>query len=100
MVSDIVLLKELPEYIRNSVSAYVGCISGAILKKEYINAIKEAGFQKVKIVDETTFPVELMVNDSTAQVLMKKNDVTLEKLKEIGITVVSIKVEGKKESVR
>jgi SAM-dependent methyltransferase len=94
MVSDIVLLKELPEYIRNSVSAYVGCISGAILKDKYIDAIKEAGFQKVRIVDETMFPVELMVNDTTAQALVKKKNITPEKLKEIGTTVVSIKVEG------
>jgi ubiquinone/menaquinone biosynthesis C-methylase UbiE len=96
MVSDIVLLKELPGYIRNSVSAYVGCISGAILKDKYIEAIKEAGFQKVRIVDETMFPVELMVNDTTTQALIKKKGITPEKLNEIGTTVVSIKVEGRK----
>ncbi len=30
MVSDIVLKKDLPKYIQESVSAYVGCLSGAI----------------------------------------------------------------------
>ena len=32
MVSDIVLTKELPEAIKNSITAYVGCVSGAMLK--------------------------------------------------------------------
>jgi len=31
MVSDIVLLKKLPEFIRESVNAYVGGISGALM---------------------------------------------------------------------
>ena len=44
MVSDIVLLKELPEEIKNSVAAYVGCIAGATTKKEYLEAIQAAGF--------------------------------------------------------
>ncbi|GAH03871.1 unnamed protein product, partial [marine sediment metagenome] len=44
MVSDIVLTKELPDFIKNNVSAYVGCISGAIVKYDYLNAIKKAGF--------------------------------------------------------
>jgi arsenite methyltransferase len=32
MISDIVLLKELPAFIKNSVEAYIGCVSGAMLK--------------------------------------------------------------------
>lgn len=42
-VSDIVLLAELPEKIKNDVSAYVGCISGASLMGEYIRLALEAG---------------------------------------------------------
>jgi hypothetical protein len=47
-------------------------------------------------VDETSFPVELMLNDSEARALIKKTKITPEKLKEIGTRVVSIKVKGKK----
>jgi arsenite methyltransferase len=32
VVSDIVLLKELPHAVKQSVAAYVGCLSGAIMK--------------------------------------------------------------------
>jgi hypothetical protein len=96
MVSDIVLLQELPQFIKNSVAGYVGCISGAILKEKYLDVIQQAGFHEVIVVDETSFPVELMLNDSEAQVLIKKTKITPEKLKEIGTRVVSIKVKGKK----
>ena len=96
MVSDIVLLQELPQFIKNSVAGYVGCISGAILKEKYLEAVQHAGFQEVKILDETSFPVEFMLNDLEAQALIEKTKITLEKLKEIGTRVVSIKVKGKK----
>ena len=43
MVSDIVLLKELPDFIKNSIEAYIGCLSGAIMRDEYIGAIEAAG---------------------------------------------------------
>lgn len=96
MVSDIVLLKELPTFIKNSVAGYVGCISGAILKDTYIDLIKKTGFQKVKIVDETCFPVELMLNDEEAQMLIQKTKIKKERLQQIGERVVSIKIEGTK----
>lgn len=97
MVSDIVLLKELPEAIKNSIAGYVGCISGAILKEQYVRIIKQAGFQKIKIIDETSLPVEFLIDDSEAKAIIKKTKMSQEKLKEIGTRVVSIKVEGKKQ---
>ncbi len=96
MVSDIVLIKELPDFIRNSVEAYVGCISGAIMKREYIGAIRGAGFREVKVIDETSFPIEYMANDPTAKAIIDKMDAPRGKLEEIGNSVVSINVQGKK----
>jgi arsenite methyltransferase len=96
MVSDIVLLQELPDFIKNSAAGYVGCISGAILKKKYLDLIRHAGFQGINVVDETSFPVDLLLSDSEAKVLIKKTKITKEKLRDIGTQVVSIKVEGKK----
>ncbi|HWR15095.1 MAG TPA: arsenite methyltransferase [Terriglobales bacterium] len=48
-VSDIVLLAELPETIKNDVSAYVGCISGALPMGEYVREAHEAGLSDVTI---------------------------------------------------
>lgn len=58
MVSDIVLLRELPEAVKKSIEAYVGCLAGAVMKDEYLGAISKAGFQDVKIVGQTPFPVK------------------------------------------
>ena len=58
MVSDIVLLRELPDAVRKSMEAYVACVAGASLKDEYLEAIRGAGFQDVRIAEETTYAVD------------------------------------------
>jgi SAM-dependent methyltransferase len=42
-ISDIALLKELPEKIRESIEAYVGCVGGAILVKDYKKIVRASG---------------------------------------------------------
>jgi len=54
MVSDIVLLQELPESIKNSVEAYVGCVAGASRKEDYLATVAAAGFQEVETVSEVS----------------------------------------------
>lgn len=53
MVSDVVLLKPLPEEIKNNKELLVGCISGAILKQEYLKKLEKAGFTDIAIHKET-----------------------------------------------
>jgi SAM-dependent methyltransferase len=97
MVSDIVLQKDLPEYIKNSVRAYVGCLSGALLKEQYIDTIKAAGFGDVKIVDEKSFPVDDMLNDPTAKVIIKSALKPVEDIaRDVAGSVLSIKVSAVK----
>jgi SAM-dependent methyltransferase len=48
-VSDIVLLKTLPEALLRDVSAYVGCISGASLLTDYLSTALAAGLQELSI---------------------------------------------------
>lgn len=94
MVSDIVLLKELPEFIRNSIAAYVGCISGALLKAKYLDTITGAGFQQVEVLEEAIFPIDHLANDPTAQVVIKKLNLPEEEIKDTANSVASIKVRG------
>jgi len=96
MVSDIVLLRELPDFIKNSIDAYIGCISGAIRKDEYIEAVEEAGFQEVRIIDETPFPIEYVINDPAAKAIIEKLKVPLGIIKGVIGSVISIKVRGVK----
>ena len=92
MISDIVLLKELPDSIRNSVEAYIGCLSGAIMKGKYVEAIEAAGFRDVKIIDETPFPVDLMANDPTGKTIIENSQISAADLKDMANSVVSVKV--------
>ena len=66
MVSDIVLLKTLPDEVRNSVGAYVSCIAGAALKEEYIEAMETAGFKDIEIMGETPMAFEYLASTSAA----------------------------------
>jgi len=99
MISDIVLLKELPDVIKRNVEAYVSCLSGAIMKDEYIEMIEEAGFPEVKIIEETHFPTEYMVNDRAAKAIVENSNIPIEKVKEIANMISSIKVYGEKPRI-
>ena len=48
-VSDIVTDGELPESIRKSLSAWAGCVAGAVDAKEYIAMMESVGFTDVSI---------------------------------------------------
>ena len=96
MVSDIVLLQELPEEIRNSVAAYTACVAGAETKERYLGAIRKAGFQAIRILDETVFPTQILANDPTAREMVKNLHLSPEKAKELAQSVMSIKVSALK----
>jgi len=96
MVSDIVLLRELPDAIKESVSAYVGCLAGAMMKDQYIGAIESAGFARVEITEEKNFPIKLMANDPTAKAVIENMDIPREKLADVAEAAVSISVRAVK----
>ena len=96
MVSDLVLLKELPGKIKESIEAYVGCLAGASMKDKYIGYIKEAGFQDVKIISQVNYPIEAMANDITAKIVKNNPGIKCEDLKGVEESVVSIKVSAVK----
>jgi len=99
MVSDIVLTKELPDNIKDNVSAYIGCISGAIIKEDYLSAIEKAGFTDVKVLDEVSFPINYIVSDDKAVII--KNDLGLDKDKvsDLQESILSIKVYALKQNI-
>jgi arsenite methyltransferase len=92
MVSDIVLTKALPEDIKNSIEAYVGCIAGASLESDYLGAIEDAGFKDIKVVEESSSFVESLVYDPTAADIMESLDLTPAKARELAGTVKSARV--------
>lgn len=51
-VSDVVLRRPLPQYLRDSVRMQAGCVAGALLKDDYLSVIRDAGFESPRIVEE------------------------------------------------
>jgi SAM-dependent methyltransferase len=96
MVSDIVLLKALPAAVQESVAAYIGCLSGASIKSDYLKAIRAAGFGQVEILEETSFPFELMANDPTAKAVVTRLKLSRASLKGIAAGILSVKVAAHK----
>ena len=55
VVSDIVLEHPLSERLKASEKLYVGCIAGALLRSDYMNAIRSAGFPKVELLADQPY---------------------------------------------
>jgi len=51
-ISDIALSRTLPEKVRDSIAAYVGCISGAVLIDEYKKVVESSGLKDVRIISK------------------------------------------------
>ena len=91
MISDMVLLKDLPEKVKTSVLAYVGCVAGADLKDEYLGKIKQAGFGQVDVVAEDHLP-EMMLEEPDVKAFVEEQKLTKKEIADISDAVVSIKV--------
>jgi SAM-dependent methyltransferase len=106
-VSDIVLLKALPDVLVRDVSAYVGCISGASLLTEYLSTAFAAGLRDLSIprIAQGEDLVKVLAPDAaccgttsccgstvTASSLKSPNDL----IHEAAAAVASIKLHGRK----
>jgi len=63
IVSDIVLLRPLPGFIRRSMALYTACIAGALTKDDYLAAVRAGGFESVEILGESAYSVDNLVAD-------------------------------------
>ncbi len=82
MVSDIVLLKELPEALKKRAHP-ASCIRGAVMKDKYIETIEHAGFQKVNTIKETHYSFEDIVNDPDAKVIVAEHNKNTQELRSV-----------------
>ncbi len=96
MVSDLALRKPLPEAVRASIDAYVACLAGALVKDEYLQAVRDAGFERVEVVSEKDFPAELVLEDSLAADVVKKLKLSPKELREHVGSVISLAVSATK----
>jgi arsenite methyltransferase len=61
-ISDIVLVGELPDDIKNAAEMYAGCVAGAIQKQQYMQFIKANGFTNITLQKEKqiTIPDDIL----------------------------------------
>jgi SAM-dependent methyltransferase len=98
LISDIVLLSPLPECVRGSVDAYTGCISGAMLKQDFVDAVKKAGFQHVEIRKEVPFSLEYVISDPSTSSPVTRRILTEDGIGGTEKSIASIHLFGRKET--
>ena len=95
-ISDVVLTRELPDFVKNSTKAYIGCLAGAIMKQEYLQIIGNVGFSDISVAAESSFPVQSLLCESRGSSAIEMPQFSPEQQKEIAESVLSIKVNARK----
>jgi len=96
LVSDIVLLKALPDAVRSSVEAYVGCIAGAAMKQDYLASIENAGFQQAEVLSAVS--AKAAFSGAVVDEAAKTTGISSGTLEEVAQTVESISVRAIKSA--
>lgn len=96
MISDIVVLRPLPDFIKEQVEAYVGCISGALLKADYLKNIATAGFSEVKVLEEKNFSESWATDAQVISDFSSRFHLSSQEVVDIAGSVVSINVFAQK----
>jgi arsenite methyltransferase len=97
MVSDIVLLKELPKAVQQDMEAYAGCIAGAEIKDRYLAMMKKAGFKEVAVLQEKTYPIDYVISEPEIKNSINRLGLTQDQVSGLANTVVSISVSASKQ---
>ncbi len=92
-ISDVVLTGELPERIIHTAEMYAGCISGAIQKEEYLNIIRELGFENITLQKEKG----ITIPDEILSTYISDDEIKLFKESNAGIYSITVYAEKKKE---
>ena len=92
LISDMVMVGDLPERVRTSVSAYIGCLAGALSRERYLALVRRAGFTRVEVLEEAPFPLSSMANDPTAQIVMGDLELTPDEVAATESAIASVRV--------
>lgn len=95
-ISDVVLTRELPDFVKNSTRAYIGCLAGAITKQEYLQIIEDVGFSDICVAAESSFPVQSLLCESSGSAAVEMPRISIAQQKEVADSVLSIKVSARK----
>ncbi|HEY3401079.1 MAG TPA: arsenite methyltransferase [Geothrix sp.] len=95
-VSDLVLARPLPEALLEDMDAYAACISGAMLKDDYLAAIRAAGFEGVAVASERCFGLAELSPELMELAKRRYPNMSREELELLASSVLSVQVEATK----
>jgi len=91
-VSDLVLEAQLPAPLLESIEAWVGCLAGALLRDDYLGAIRRAGFRDVRVVGETGYGGVIDVQTPEIRAVAERAGLSSEQLDRAIASVTSVKI--------
>jgi len=91
-ISDVVLIGNLPEALRNEAEMYAGCIAGAIQKEVYLELINANGFSNATIQKEKT----INIPDDILKNYLNEQELTSFKTGNTGIFSITVYAEKSK----
>ena len=92
-ISDIVLVGNLPDQLRNAAEIYAGCVSGAIQKDVYLELISNGGFKNIKLQKEKA----IIIPDDILKEYLDDDGIKTFKTGSTGIFSVTVYAEKLKE---
>jgi len=85
-IADIVIRGTIPAQLREQAELYVGCMSGAIDKDEYLDLVHNAGFENIEVVKER----EIELTQELLDAYLNKEEKALLKSTDIGIFSITV----------
>ncbi len=95
-VSDLVLARPLPEALLADLDLYAACVSGAMLRDDYLAALRAAGFEGVSIASERVYGLDALSPELMAAAKRRYPGMSQEELELLASSVVSLQVEAVK----
>ncbi|MGB3778631.1 MAG: arsenite methyltransferase [Tunicatimonas sp.] len=91
-ISDVVVRGDLPDALRASAELYAGCVSGALPQEEYMQTVRQAGFQNVRIQKEHA----ITLSDELLREHLSEEEIGLFKTSDLGIFSITVYAEKTK----
>lgn len=66
------------------------------MRNDYLDAMKSAGFEDVRVIDESSFSLDCMTSDPTGRTVLDGLKISDEKLSVVETAIASIKVSAVK----
>ena len=95
-ISDIVLVGDLPNALRQDAEMYAGCVAGAIQKDEYLQKIEDQGFSNITLQKEKV----ISLPDDILMKYLNSEELESIKSRDTGIFSVTVYAEKPGEKVK